>query len=65
MIYDSQIYTRSDKCNLFICYLNLTYEIYEITKELIFDLPSWLVELAKHAWTKQRKQSGRQKVEKR
>ena len=41
----SQINTQSYWCSLFIRYLNLTSETYEITKESIFDLPGWQAEV--------------------
>ena len=60
-----QINTQSDYCSLFICYLNLTCEIYEITKEIIFDLSGWQAEVAKHVWAKQTEDPGRQEREER
>ena len=61
-ICNSQVNTQSDWCSLFICYLNLTCEIYEITKELTFDLPGWQAELAKRGSAKQTKGPGRQET---
>ena len=59
----TQINTQSDWCSLFICYLNLNCEIYEITKELMFDLPDWQPEVAKQIWAKQTKGPGRQETD--
>ena len=44
--YKSQINTQSDLCSFVSC-LNLIYEIYETTKEKIFDFPVWLMDSAK------------------
>ena len=47
---------------MFISYLNLTAETYEITKEITFDLPGWQAEVAKHVWAKQTKGPNRQEM---
>ena len=41
----------------------LDSQMYEITEEMIFNLPGWQAELAKHTWAKQTRSPGRQETE--